>query len=115
MKLLVVEDDARVRRMIKLVLADLAEAIFECSDGLEAQTSYNRHRPDWVLMDITMTGVDGITATRQIKAEHPDARIIIVTAHESATLREAARRAGARDYVLKENLLVLRQLLKAGA
>lgn len=115
MKLLVVEDDARVRRMIKLIVADLADEVFECSDGLEAQASYNQQRPDWVLMDITMAGVNGIAATRQIKAEHPDAKIIIVTAHDSATLREAARRAGACGYVLKENLLVLQQLLKAEA
>jgi len=111
MKLLIVEDDPRVRRMIKLVVAELPAAIFECGDGAEAQASYNQYRPDWVLMDIEMPVVDGLEATQRIKAEHPGARIVIVTAHEGASLREAARRAGACGYVLKENLLDLLSIL----
>ena len=115
MKLLVVDDDARIRRLIKTVVADLAEEIFECNDGAQAQTIFAEHQPEWVLMDISMADVDGITATRRIKAEHPEAQIVIVTAHEGAALREEARRAGACGYVLKENLLELRILLKPEA
>lgn len=113
--LLIVEDDQRMRRLIRSIVADLADTITECGDGAEAHASYMQHQPDWVLMDVQMPDVDGITATRQIKAADPAARIVIVTGHESRALREAAASAGARAYVLKENLLDLRQILTAAA
>jgi len=65
-----------------------------------------------VLMDIEMNGLDGITATRRIKAAHPAAKIIIVTNYDDPALREAARNAGACGYVLKENLFEVSSLLK---
>jgi DNA-binding NarL/FixJ family response regulator len=61
-------------------------------------------------MDLMMPQVDGFAATRQILASFPAARIVIVTDHESHALRAAAKSAGACGYVLKENLIDLRQL-----
>jgi two-component system response regulator DegU len=113
MSLLIVEDNANMRRMLKSLLADLASVIHECADGAEALAVYAARRPDWVLMDIAMKDLDGISATRQIKAAYPDARIIIVTGYDEADLRQAAREAGACGYVLKENLLELRQRLQS--
>ena len=55
-------------------------------------------------MDFAMTGVDGITATRLIREADPIARIIIVTNYDGAELREAAHRAGACGYVLKDSV-----------
>jgi two-component system response regulator DegU len=112
MNLLIVEDNAQMRRMIRNVVKDLAEEISECADGAEALSLYEQHRPEWVLMDIRMQGVDGLSATRQIKSAFADARIIIVTNYDDAHLREAARQAGACDYVLKENLLEVVRILK---
>ncbi len=57
--------------------------------------------------------MDGITATRRIKAADPAARIIIVTDYDQADLREAARQAGACAFVAKENLLELVRFLQA--
>lgn len=111
MKLLIVDDNPRMRRMIRKVVAGAAEEVFECGDGREAPAAYARHRPDWVLMDIRMAEVDGISATRQIKAGDPEARVVIVTDYDDSDLREAARAAGACGYVVKENLLDLRRLL----
>jgi CheY-like chemotaxis protein len=111
MKLLIVENDRRVRELIVSVVGDLSDEIFECEDGSEAQAAYTRHLPDWVLMDLMMEGTDGLTATRRIKSVFPDARIVIVTSYDSKSLRETARRAGAGAYVLKENLLELRGIL----
>lgn len=105
MNLLIVEDNEQVRQMIKAVLLDLAENIFECGDGSQALDLYARHHPDWVLMDIKMGEMDGLEATRQIKVSFPDAKIVIVTNYDDAVLREEARQAGACAYVLKENLL----------
>src|SRR5438105_11297528 len=111
MKYLIVDDDERIRRMIKTVVADDAAVFFECGDGAQARSCYAEHRPDWVLMDLTMPKVDGLTATRQIKSDDPSARVLIVTANDSVALCEEARGAGACGYVLKENLFNLRHIL----
>ncbi len=113
MNILIVEDHAETRRLLKSLVSELAVAVYECSDGAEALPAYATRQPDWVLMDIEMKGMDGIAATRQIKAAFPQARIVIVTNHDEAELREAARAAGAVEYVLKENLLELRRLLQS--
>lgn len=100
-----------MRREIKLFVSDLAEEIAECGDGQEALAAYSAQHPDWVLMDIRMEKVDGLTATRQIKAAHPEARIMILTSYDDDELREAARSAGACEYVTKQNLLEVRRIL----
>jgi CheY-like chemotaxis protein len=114
MRFLIVEDDARVRRLIRTVVAGRSDTVYECSNGSQAKTSYAEHQPDWVLMDLMMPEVDGIEATRQIKSSYPSALIIIVTAHESLAMREEARNAGACGYVLKDNLQELHELFVAG-
>lgn len=115
MKLLIVDDNAHMRRLICSVLRGVAAQITECADGYDACAAYDAHRPDWVLMDIGMSRVDGLTATARITAAHPEARVLIVTNHDSDGLREAAARAGACGYVLKENLIDVRRLLQATA
>lgn len=111
MTLLIVEDNQAMRQMLRKLLSDLAEAITECADGSEALAAYQACRPAWVLMDLQMKEMDGLTATRQIMAAFPAARIVIVTDYDDSGLRAAARRAGACAYVVKENLLELRQML----
>jgi two-component system chemotaxis response regulator CheY len=110
--ILIVDDSEHIRKLIKNLVWDLAETIVECTDGTEVLAAYQKHHPDWVLMDIKMKMVDGIDATRQIKMEYPDAKIMIVTDFDVADLREAAFRAGAREYVVKEDLLSLRRILQ---
>jgi CheY-like chemotaxis protein len=111
MSLLIVEDNAKMRRMLKTLVADLASAVHECADGAEALALYAVHRPDWVLMDIAMKDLDGISATREIKAAFPDAHICIVTQYDDSEMREEAHRAGAEGYVIKDDLIALRQIL----
>jgi two-component system response regulator DegU len=97
-----------IKRLIKGVLAD----VYECSDGSQALEAYTTHHPDWVLMDIEMKDVDGITATRQSRATFPDARIVIVSNYDSDEVRAAAREAGAWAFYSKANLLSLRSLMQ---
>lgn len=111
MTILIVEDSEPMRQLLKKLLGDLAAAFVECDDGVQALAAYQQCQPDWVLMDIKMKEMDGLTATRQIKTAFPAARIIIVTDYEDARLREAAQSAGACGYVHKENLLDLRRIL----
>ena len=102
---LIVDDSQPVRELIKMTLAGVAEIVGECTDGSEALAAYEKLRPDWILMDIDMKDLDGISATRQITAAHPEAKIMIVTDYNDDELRRAARAAGAVDYVVKEDLL----------
>ena len=111
MKVLIVDDSARMRRIIHSVVADLADEVLECADGSEAVLAYLNYRPDWVLMDIKMPRMDGLEAAAQICAAAPDARIVMVTNYEGGDLREAARQAGASEYVIKEDLLAIRRIL----
>jgi len=64
-------------------------------------------------MDIRISEVDGIEATKRIKAADPEAKIVIVTDYDDDALRQAAIRAGACGYALKDNLLELVGLLEA--
>jgi CheY-like chemotaxis protein len=109
--ILLVEDSPDMRETIKSSLRGLDATFFERDDGAQALAAYQEHSPDWVLMDLEMKEVDGLTATAQIKSAYPDARIVIVTNYDDVVLREAAARAGACGYVLKDNLLELRALL----
>lgn len=111
MKLLIIDDYAAMRRLIGRVVNDLVSDIEECSDGAEALAAYTQYQPDWVLMDIEMSCMDGITATREILLAFPSAKVVIVTKHNDEQIREAARKAGACGYVLKENLIAIRELL----
>jgi CheY-like chemotaxis protein len=111
MKLMIVEDNLEMRRLIKSLVADLAETICECRDGDEALSAYIENRPDWVLMDLRMPRMDGLTAIRQIKAAFPQANICIVTDYGDARTKEAAHAAGVADYVLKEELYEIRSVI----
>lgn len=112
-KLMIVDDNNAMRRVIRTIVADLADQIHECADGSEALAAYKQHRPDCVLMDIEMKQIDGITATREIKASFPEARIIILTTYDDLNYHHAARAAGACEYVVKGELLELRDKLIA--
>jgi CheY-like chemotaxis protein len=113
MKLLIVEDNVPMRELMKRWVGDLADQISECDDGDQVLAAYAAERPDWVLMDIEMKRINGIAATRQLLAAFPEARVVIVTNYGDEVLRQAAREAGARGYVLKENLIEVRRWLQS--
>jgi CheY-like chemotaxis protein len=111
MRVLIVDDNEAMRRTIKTVIQDLADYVSECASGRAALEHYTTLQPDWVLMDIRMKDLDGLTATRQIKREFAHARIVIVTSYDELSLREEAAAAGACAYVLKDNLKQLAEVL----
>ena len=113
MKILIVDDNAAVRRLIAGIVRPFAGDIRECADGADVLAEYEAQRPDLVLMDIRMKQVDGIEATKRIKAIDPAAKIVIVTVYDDSELRRAAMDAGACDYALKDNLPDLVPLLEA--
>lgn len=113
MTILIVEDNAAVRRLLCRAVAPVASCIWECADGDKALSVYERHRPDVVLMDIRMPVIDGLTAMKQIRQFDPAARVVIVTAYNDGAFRSAAQEAGSCAYVLKENLLDLAEIVSS--
>src|SRR4051812_12288064 len=108
MKLLIVDDHAGVRAMIRQ-LAELPEnAVQECANGESALQVVADFQPDVVTMDVRMPGLSGLEATRAISTLCPAARVVVVSAYDQPTLRAAARQAGAVDFVPKDNLEKLR-------
>lgn len=78
------------------------EVAGEASDGREAVEAYENLAPDVTLMDISMPNLDGICATREILAADPDAKVMILTAHDNGPHTLLAAEAGAKGYVRKD-------------
>lgn len=110
-RVLIVDDNQPMRELLKMTLSGVAEVVGECADGSEALAAYERLQPDWVLMDVEMKNVDGITATRQITNANPQARVLMVTDYNDGELRQAAHEAGAFWYIVKENLIDILEIL----
>jgi CheY-like chemotaxis protein len=104
MTVLIVEDNAGIRRLLRRTLVDSAGTIWECCDGADALASYQDHRPDVVIMDMRMPRMDGLRATKQIREYDPFARVVVVTDYDDDDLRAAAFESGAGGYVLKQEL-----------
>lgn len=102
MALVLVVDDAQFMRMrLNKLLTDAGHQVVEAANGLEALEKYEQHSPDIVMMDITMPEMDGLTALKELRQRHPDAKIIMCSAlgQQSAVLE--AIKAGAKDFIVK--------------
>lgn len=105
MKLLIADDNAFMRRLIRQIIGHYFHEVFECENGYEAIKSYKLHRHDWVLMDLEMPNINGITATRIIREVFPMARVIILTKYDDEFYRQIAQEVGAFAFATKDNLL----------
>lgn len=111
-KILVVDDNPLLRALMCDLIAEPGDEVVECGNGELAVTTYRQLRPDVVLMDIEIEGINGLRATREICRIDPRARIVMVTQYRSPAFQAAARQAGAAAYVLKEELETLPAILK---
>jgi CheY-like chemotaxis protein len=109
-KIVVADDSPEMRRLIRSVLPVGTEVI-ECPDGRTALQACWKHAPNWVLLDIAMAPVDGISAARRLREITPEVRIIFVTAHDESRWRAAADDLGVCGYVLKDALEQLNQII----
>ena len=103
-RVLLADDHALFRAGVRMLLEhmDGVEVIGEVADGREAVRLSGGLQPDVVLMDITMTGLNGLEATAQIVADCPRTRVIIVSMHLNEQYVMQAVRAGAAGYLLKD-------------
>ena len=119
-RVLLVDDHTLLRQALRIMLdgQDAVEIVGEATNGREALDAAERLRPDVVLMDMVMPGLNGIEATRQIVRHVPGCRVLILTAYlEDERLLEALR-SGAAGYVVKrsdlEELLLAIQSVHRG-
>jgi CheY-like chemotaxis protein len=117
---LVVEDSEVLRYSLVnwLQLRFPLARIHVVEDGEAAQESARTLRPDVILMDINLPGIDGIEATRRIKAQLPSADIVMLTTHDTPQHRLASAKAGAAAFIAKQKMdahlaPVLERLLRA--
>jgi two-component system NarL family response regulator len=110
---MIVDDSAAARAVMRDMLASLRCEITECQDGWEAIREYKKERPDWVLMDIHMPGLDGITAAAALCREDPSARILMVTHFNDDSTRDKAIQVGAAGFFSKEDLYSVLQFLRS--
>lgn len=101
-RVLVCDDAAFMRMTLITILKEGGHTtVAEAADGEEALIKYKETRPDVVLMDITMPGVDGLVATRKITEYDPDALIIMVSAMGQQGKVFEAIASGAKDFIVK--------------
>lgn len=102
LNILIVDDSLITVKKLTVLIEQLGHRVAgTAGSGAAALSAYGEVSPDLVTMDITMPGMDGVEATRQIVARFPDARIIMVTSHGQEKMVIDALDAGARGYVLK--------------
>lgn len=102
-RVLIVDDHPLLREGLAAVIAtepDLS-VIAQAGDGFEAMERFREHRPDVTLMDAQMPRMDGIAATKAIRTEWPNARIVMLTTYRGDAQAFGALRAGATGYLLK--------------
>ncbi|WP_028388073.1 two-component system response regulator LetA [Legionella fairfieldensis] len=104
-KVLIVDDHALVRMGIRRLLDDLTDmnVVADAESGEQALTLVKLHKPDVVLLDMKMPGIDGWEVTRRLKKSHPQIKVIAVTAMSAEPLPTRILQLGAMGYLTKES------------
>src|SRR5690606_22859317 len=118
-RILLADDHAILRSGLRLLIEGQPglEVVGEAGDGQEALEKARTLKPDLILLDLNMPGLDGLAALPQIREQSPDSRVLILTMHDDVSYLQQALNAGASGYVLKravdsELLLAIETVLR---
>ena len=111
--ILIVDDHILIREVIRTFLETTPDiqVVATAENGIEAITATREHRPDVVIMDISMPHMDGLEATRQILNDFPNTRVVMLSSHDNPVYLRNALEAGANGYVVKD--AITNELLEA--
>ena len=98
-------------RLVRALVEGLPVAVSECRDGARILEACSEIQPDYVVIDLNLTGMEAFAATRRIVAAHRSVRVLLLGEGDDSRLRERAAQAGVWRYVLKESLIDMRRLL----
>ena len=112
LKILIVDDHAALRRTVRHLFDASDIEILEAGSGEEAIVTFATKHPDWVIMDLRMPGIGGIKATEAIHHSNARARIVVISQFDEPEYREQARKAGAIEFVNKENMARLVEIIR---
>ena len=112
MKLLIVEENPGLRRLLLALLSDKGDEIHECAEGTEALSLCVLEQPDWVVMDLNLARADALNLTRQMRGICPQTRVLLVADEDDFRLRERATQAGAAHVIAEDRLVELPLLLR---
>ncbi len=113
MKLLIVEENPGLRRLLLALLSESRDEIRECAEGTEALSLCVLEQPDWVVLDLNLARADGLSLTRQMRSRCPQTRVLLVADEDDARWRDHATQAGAAQFITKDSLIDLPLLLRA--
>lgn len=118
LRVLIAEDHESVARQLRRLLEGECDVIDVVNDGQRLVAAVEALRPEVIVSDISMPGLDGLAAARIILERQPDARIVFVTVHDDRAMAQKALLLGVLGYVLKddasEDLLLAVQAAQAG-
>jgi two-component system chemotaxis response regulator CheY len=100
-KILTADDAGFVRRWCARVLGDAGHEVIEASNGDEAIVRYKQHKPDAVLLDVLMPGLDGLAVLKELIAHDANARVAMLTTQGQIDVVVEARKLGAKDFIVK--------------
>jgi CheY-like chemotaxis protein len=112
LKLLIIDDNARFRSLIKTIITAPGDDVLELDDGRDVVSSYAAFQPDWVLMDVNMKVVNGLQATRQLIHNFPEAKVIFLSNFTSKRIIAKGLQVGARAYLSKEDLFAVQNFIR---
>lgn len=104
-RVMLADDHAVVRAGYRFLLENVQdiEVVAEASSGEDALAQFDQVKPDVLVIDLTMPGIGGMEAIRQLRVSQPDARILVFSMHENAALVEHALQEGAAGYISKNS------------
>lgn len=111
MKVLIVEENPGLRRLMHALMDGERNEISVCIEGTEALSLCALEQPDWVVLDLNLARADGLSLTRQICNACPQTSVLLMADEDSARLRDRARQAGAAHFITKDKLIEIPMLL----